>query len=205
MLDLISKIVTNVLTAFYQPFWFSVLFTVSLMFVYLYAREQGWKLILKKWLSVFKTSASFRKLFFLTFFIVLILFRTLLNRNLWANPLSDVIGPWGIHNDNGTLTTETIENFLMFVPFTLLLFWNFSVKLTGKPHSVWKIVWVSVKYSFLFSLGIEFLQLLLRLGTFQLSDLFYNTMGGLFGGLLYWLGVRIMSSLKKRFNGEEKI
>ena len=30
------------------------------------------------------------------------------------------------------------------------------------------------------SLGIEFLQLLLCLGTFQLSDLFYNTLGGIF-------------------------
>ena len=29
------------------------------------------------------------------------------------------------------------------------------------------------------------LQLLLRLGTFQLSDIFYNTVGGLLGGLMY--------------------
>ena len=29
------------------------------------------------------------------------------------------------------------------------------------------------------------LQLLLRLGTFQLSDIFYNTVGGVVGGLMY--------------------
>ena len=29
------------------------------------------------------------------------------------------------------------------------------------------------------------LQLLLRLGTFQLSDIFYNTVGGIIGGLIY--------------------
>ena len=29
------------------------------------------------------------------------------------------------------------------------------------------------------------LQLLLRLGTFQLSDIFYNTVGGVLGGLMY--------------------
>ena len=29
------------------------------------------------------------------------------------------------------------------------------------------------------------LQLLLRLGTFQLSDIFYNTVGGVAGGLVY--------------------
>lgn len=39
------------------------------------------------------------------------------------------------------------------------------------------------------SLNIETLQLLLRLGTFQLSDIFYNTVGGVFGGLMYY-GIR---------------
>lgn len=32
---------------------------------------------------------------------------------------------------------------------------------------------------------LEMLQLLLRLGTFQLSDIFYNTVGGVLGGLMY--------------------
>ena len=32
---------------------------------------------------------------------------------------------------------------------------------------------------------IEMLQLLLRLGTFQLSDIFYNTVGGVLGGVCY--------------------
>ena len=39
--------------------------------------------------------------------------------------------------------------------------------------------------AFIFSISIEMLQLLLRLGTFQLSDIFYNTVGGVLGGLLY--------------------
>ena len=38
----------------------------------------------------FKESVFFRKLFLLTFVISMILFRTLLNRNLWMNPLSKV-------------------------------------------------------------------------------------------------------------------
>lgn len=44
-----------------------------------------------------------------------------------------------------------------------------------------------MKISFLFSLGIEFTQLFLKLGSFQLSDLVYNTLGGLIGGLIYAL------------------
>lgn len=38
---------------------------------------------------------------------------------------------------------------------------------------------------FIFSVTIEMLQLLLRLGTFQVSDIVYNTFGGMLGGLMY--------------------
>lgn len=48
-----------------------------------------------------------------------------------------------------------------------------------------KILWQSGKIAFIFSISIEMLQLLLRLGTFQLSDIFYNTVGGMIGGLIY--------------------
>ena len=49
-----------------------------------------------------------------------------------------------------------------------------------------KILWYSGKIAFIFSISIEMLQLFLRLGTFQLSDLFYNTVGGVVGGLVYY-------------------
>lgn len=48
-----------------------------------------------------------------------------------------------------------------------------------------------LKVSFIFSAGIEFSQLFLRLGTFQFSDLVYNTVGGLLGSLTYWIGRKI--------------
>ena len=39
-----------------------------------------------------------------------------------------------------------------------------------------------------FSFMIEFTQLLFHLGTFQISDLTYNTLGGAGGGVIYYLG-----------------
>ena len=63
----------------------------------------------------------FRKLFLLAFVSSLILFRTLLNRNLWMNPLSDVMGGWSIWetvNGERKLTTECIENVIMMIPFS---------------------------------------------------------------------------------------
>ena len=59
------------------------------------------------WYQKFKESVFFRKLFFLAFVTSLILFRTLLNRQLWMNPLSDVMGGWGIWETvNGEQTAD---------------------------------------------------------------------------------------------------
>lgn len=56
-------------------------------------------------------------------------------------------------------------------------------------------LWLSGKIAFGFSLMIEILQLLLRLGTFQLSDIFYNTVGGVLGGMCYWGIIKIKKGL----------
>ena len=100
-IDLLGKILTNILTALYEPFGFSLLLSFLAMFFYLYAYEsigtgKGWKIAMMTWYQKFKEDVFFRKLFFLAFVTSLILFRTLLNRQLWMNPLSDVMGGWGI-------------------------------------------------------------------------------------------------------------
>ena len=51
------------------------------------------------------------------------------------------------------------------------------------------------KIAFCFSVSIEMLQLLLRLGTFQLSDIFYNTVGGVIGGLVYYVAMKTRKRL----------
>lgn len=191
MIDTIKKIIENVLISLYQPFGFSVIMAILFMFFYMFAKEHGVKAIIQKWIHEFKTSGRFRGVFILAFYVALILFRTLLNRDMWRNPVSNVIGIWGLYNENGELTTEAIENLVLFIPFTVLLLWSLREKLLGESVKILMTIWQSVKIVFLFSLTVEFLQLFLRLGTFQLSDLFYNTLGGLIGGMIYWIGYRI--------------
>lgn len=189
-IDLLGKIITNILTALYELFGFSLLLSFLAMFFYLYAYEpihagKGWKNAIVTWYQKFKESVFFRKLFFLSLVTSLVLFRTLLNRNLWMNPLSDVMGGWGIWetvNGEQKLTTECIENVIMMMPFSAVVMWTFEEKM----EKGWKkIVWQSGKIAFVFLISIEMLQLLLRLGTFQLSDIFYNTVGGVIGGVCY--------------------
>ena len=73
------------------------------------------------------------------------------------------------------------------MPYIVLMFWNFEEKIFGKKVYIGKIILKSIQIAFLSSLTIELLQLFLRLGTFQISDLFFNTIGGLTGGIIYFL------------------
>ena len=97
-----------------------------------------------------------------------------------------------------TLTTECFENIVLMLPFTALLLWTVAEKIfCGRKITFGRCVWISTKTAFLFSLAIEFLQLFLRLGTFQLSDLFYNTLGGVLGGMIYWICWKIRGKKQK--------
>ena len=200
VIKVLAKILTNILTALYEPFGFSLLLSFLAMFFYLYAyvpqdAGKGWKIAMMTWYQKFKEDVFFRKLFFLAFVTSLILFRTLLNRQLWMNPLSNVMGGWGIWetvNGEQKLTTECIENVIMMVPFSSVGMWTFEEKIGIN----WKkILWRGGKIAFIFSISIEMLQLLLRLGTFQLSDIFYNTVGGVLGGLLYCVAMKARKRL----------
>ena len=60
-IDLLGKIITNILTALYEPFGFSLLLSFLAMFFYLYAYEsihagKGWKNAIVTWYQKFKES-----------------------------------------------------------------------------------------------------------------------------------------------------
>lgn len=181
MIEIISSVITNVLIALYQPFWFALTLTVFMMFFYLYAYQpintgRGCKAAFKALKSELKKSSECRLRFLLIFVTVMILFRTLLNRTVWANPVSDIMGGWWIwttdSKGNLKLTTECFENILLMLPFIFLLFWSEHKKIL-KSITFRYIVTLAARISFSFSLSIEILQLLFRLGTFQFSDIFY--------------------------------
>ena len=200
VLEVLAKIIRNILTALYESFGFSLLLSFLAMFFYLYAYEpqeagKGWKSAIVTWYQKFKESVFFRKLFFLAFVTSLVLFRTLLNRSQWMNPLADIMGDWGIWeivNGEQKLTTECIENVIMMMPFSVVVVWTFGEKI---GNSWKKILWYGGRTAFGFSVSIEMLQLLFRLGTFQLSDIFYNTFGGVLGGLMCHVAMKARKRL----------
>lgn len=190
-------IIQHILIALYQNFWFGLVFAVLASLVCLYVHDIGLKPMMKRWLDSFKNNKKFRNLTYFLFYSAMIAMKTLLNRTVWKNPLADVWGVWGLYDSKGQLTTESIENLLLFVPFIFLLLCVKEERIGESIRfSAIKSAMLSMKISFCTSLCIELLQLLLRLGTFQFSDLFFNTLGGIVGGLLYY--IKEMIGVKKR-------
>lgn len=189
---MLPNVIKSVLAVLYNSFWFSLLLAFLFMFFFLFARQEGGiKAALSKWWKAFKESWRFRRVLLLAFFSAMILMQTLFNRFTWGNPLDNIMGDWSVTvGADGKLNTRCLENILLMMPFVMALFFAFGNKIMAKI-TLWSIVWRSSVYSLCFSLSIEFIQLFGRLGTFQLSDLFYNTLGGLIGGLLYYLIYRI--------------
>ena len=205
IIEIFNKIFYSVLLALYQPFWNAILLAFLVMFLYLYAKEHEWKKnnllrnMFATWWETFKISSNFRRTCLLAFYTAMILLKTVLNRAIWPDPLEKIFGGWGLY-ENGQFTTESIENFILFVPFSSLLLWAFQKELLGESKRIWfgKIVWQVTKIVAVFSFIIEFTQLLFHLGTFQISDLTYNTLGGAVGGVIYYIGYKIISRKKKQ-------
>ena len=59
-------------------------------------------------------------------------------------------------------------------------------------------IWFTVLYSFELSLIVETLQLVFKVGSFDVDDLLLNTIGGLFGFFVYKLAIHFWQKSKKK-------
>lgn len=184
----INDVMSQVLRAFYKNAGAALLMAFLFIFFYDKVLDNGFKNTIRTFFHRLKNEKGFLIRYIFFFYTFMLLFETLLCRPIWGSPLTNVIGIWGLRDGTGQLYTENIENFLLFVPFSFLV--CYSAKESKRS---WKR---GVIVSILLSITIEFLQLFLKIGTFQLSDLFYNTIGGFIGGLIYWIGYRIQKHNK---------
>ena len=91
-----------------------------------------------------------------------------------------------------------IGNLLVFFPVGMLVpLWR------TKPTGLIRII----IYTFLFTLSIETLQLVTKVGVFDVDDLMMNTLGGVAGWICYSIahkGYRFMLARRRRKNREKK-
>lgn len=134
---------------------------------------------------------KWKLLFFV--YIYFIFDKTLLSRTFGANnnlELALTI-PNILKMSNIKDNIEAIENLIFFIPYTFFLLQGFSIK---KLKNI-------LFMSFFTSLLIEILQFIIKIGTFQLSDLLYNTLGGVIGYIIY----RIINIKNKGEKNEKKL
>lgn len=90
-----------------------------------------------------------------------------------------------------SVVINLLGNVVAFMPFGALIRWVLDRK----------IRWFqAVGYTFLFSLCVELLQLVARVGVFDVDDLLLNTLGGLLGFFVYYL----LLLINRRSEGHDK-
>ena len=134
------------------------------------------------------------KILFFTYFYF-ILEKTLFDRSFGVvnNVKSSIKENWLFLEKDVWSKVQAIENILFFVPFSFFLILAFF----DRKNIGFKLLKTVVKFSFFLSLFIELTQLVLTLGTFQFSDIVYNTLGGIIGYILVIL-VDCIDNLKNK-------
>ncbi len=162
----------------------SIIFAILMVVATVYFYEHGFKSGITKVWGMVKSSSHYRYLAAFYLYIYLMALQTIISREAEWCGWCYIMNDWWFYYSNGELNCNWLLNYLLFVPYGYLLLGTFE-KLV-KQASLKKVIKVSLKFSFLTSLGIEVIQLLFSVGTFQLADLCYNTLGGLSGAVLYW-------------------
>lgn len=173
----LENVIKDAFTLLYQYLGISIIVAILFIIVWYQADKSSWKDLWKRFKNQMKDSI-WKKRFILIIYFSFILQRTLFNRSPWGNPLGNVIGVWGWKVD-GEPNYEMFENILLFIPL-IPLYKISEIQGKTKVFDKARIILLPITVS----LAIEIIQLFTRAGTFQLSDIAYNTIGGLIGGLV---------------------
>lgn len=158
---------------------------VCIVFLSILIKEKNIKSSVKLFCSNIKQSRTSRfQVYFFTYLYIM-LYRAVFGRESVYEPLSKVFDGWRmyIRGYTGLNYEDAFGNILVFIPYSFLLLFAFGGKFKSRTDQIIK----STLLTFLLSLFIEVNQLIFRKGTFQISDLVLNTIGGLIGALAYML------------------
>ena len=144
----------------------AIVLTCCLSFAYMFIKDNDLRQVKMKLADFIRHPWELLFVFYFLFIIT----STLIAR--WAvNPYGNVLNDFGLITENGW-NHECVENIVLFVPYTFLYL---KAKMVSVP---WKSALI---FSLCTTMFIEFSQLLFWLGQFQISDMFYNTIGGMIG------------------------
>ncbi len=155
--------------------------------------------VLKSGKSAVKLKKALSLLFF-SFNLSLIFQITIIGRiGRHYDGWSVLNGDWNIFENQYLLSSPQMRNialFLMLMP-SVFLFIKCS---KSKALSTKLMMTAGILFPFLISLFIELCQGIFSIGTFQFSDLFYNTLGGLIGAVFYIVIQKLHKKTKSKIN-----
>lgn len=195
MKPFLNMITGQIYSTFSQNIVQVVLFGVIISFIIFFIEKLGIKNIMLGIKEKFILELNYKwKILFYTY-LYFILKKSLLNRSKgMKNSLEFAFKrDWLFIVKDTWSRVQAAENILFFIPvsffFTLAFF-------KGKKFEL-QLLKKIVKFSFLLSLFIELTQLILTIGTFQLSDIVYNVLGGIIGYILAIL-VNCINNFRKK-------
>lgn len=172
----IQTVLTGLLHVLYQYSGGALILTFLIMVMYEFIKKYGTKGAIALWLKSFARSAYFRNMFFMLTAVSMLLYKTILCRFFAQSPLALVIGHWKWQNAKGTLFTDMTENAILYA---FIAFFAFNIlRITNRDKRSSRDVVIML---FLSPLAIEFIQLFLVTGRFQLSDIAYAWSGIVIG------------------------
>lgn len=167
---------------FITPFFIALAITLIIWLIFYIINKNKNKLL---YIYSFPAAFYFSELFY----------TTLIHRiGMKTEPLSDIFGEWSIYDGETIMyiNPKPILNIILFLPICFAVFYILK-SFFNKTFTNKKIILLTLIISFFTSLAIELIQLIFCIGTFQLSDLVYNTLGGLIGAIIYITAKRIIN------------
>lgn len=177
---------------FWIPFLASLAITVIITVIYI-VKYKNKNISAKHFLSTIATGFAGSFYFFELFY------STLFNRiGTKINPLLNVFGEWRIFDGESSmyLNLKPILNTVLFLPICVITYF-IAKNILNKAISHKKLFILTSLFSFSTSIIIELIQLVFCLGTFQVSDLVYNTLGGVMGAIIFATVRKLYRHIKK--------
>ncbi len=196
-MNILGNLLKELFITLFKNFAPSLIFAILSMCLFIQLETIDLRSLYKKWIRRFKKVKAFRWQFFFFIYFYMFLYKTLLSRSFtWKHPFTKIMEGWWIEKTEKGWNFESIDNILLFIPYTFLLFMAFYDRKAG--YSNGDVIKLAAIISFFSSLFIEVVQSVLKLGTFQISDLTYNTLGGVIGIVLFLFADSVFSGRKRR-------
>lgn len=173
-------LIKDIISTTYNSAANGLIIAIFLTAVITYIKEHS----LSKYINKLNHRQNRIVLYFIAY-IYMIFYKTVFSRPNSYKPFSKVWGGWKIpiYEYTGISHESLIGNTLLFIIFSILLILSFGHLFKNNKS----ILLYCTGFSFILSIFIELCQIVLKRGTFQISDLVYNTLGGLIGAGIYIL------------------